>query len=280
MLKKFLLLILISCCSHLSLANMKYQSIPATPTLPSPVTSGYAPIHGMKIWYAIYGKGEPVIFLHGGLANSDYWGYQVPVISKQYKVIVMDTRSHGRSSGDGKPLNYHLMAEDVIALMDRLKIRKASIVGWSDGAIIGIDLAIHHHDRLNKVFAFGANSDPSGTKDNSTNPTWKIYATRVEKEYQQYSKIPGGFKTFFDSLIQLWSSQPHFSKAELGTIHTPIWIVDGDHDEGIKREDTEFLADNIPNAGLLFLPNLSHFAFLQDPSLFNFLVLHFLNETE
>jgi pimeloyl-ACP methyl ester carboxylesterase len=91
---------------------------------------------------AIYGHGEPVILLHGGLVDSNYWGNQVPVLAKYYQVIVMDSRGHGRSSRDERPFGYELMASDVIGLMDYLKIQKAAIVGWSDGAIIGLVIAI------------------------------------------------------------------------------------------------------------------------------------------
>src|SRR6202011_3044366 len=83
-------------------------------------------------------------FLHGGLANTDYWGDQVPAVAAHHTVILMDSRGHGRSTRDARPYGYDLMADDVTALMDSLKIAKADIVGWSDGAILGIDLAMRH----------------------------------------------------------------------------------------------------------------------------------------
>ena len=82
--------------------------------------------------------------VHGGLANSDYWGLQVPVLAQHYQVIVLDSRGHGRSTRTAAPIGYDVMAADVLALMDALHIRKAALVGWSDGAIIGLDIAIHH----------------------------------------------------------------------------------------------------------------------------------------
>lgn len=141
-----------------------WMTLPPTPILPNPDQSGHASVNGVKIWYAIFGRGEPVILLHGGLSSSNYWGNQVPALAKYYLVIVMDSRGQGRSSWDARPFSYDLMASDVDGLLDYLTIRKAAIVGWSDGAIIGLLLAIHQPERVTKLFAFGANSNPSAVK--------------------------------------------------------------------------------------------------------------------
>ena len=89
--------------NHSSTLLEPWQIIPPTPDLPKPKRSGYAPINHVKIWYAEYGQGSPVILLHGGLVNSNYWGKLIPVLEKHYHVIVMDTRGHGRSSLDDAP---------------------------------------------------------------------------------------------------------------------------------------------------------------------------------
>lgn len=260
-------------------AKPQWLELPATPTLPSTKVSGYAPIHGAQIWYGVYGRGEPVIFLHGGLANSNYWGHQVRALSKNYQVIVMDSRGHGRSTNNDTPYSYDTMMEDVIGLMDFLKIKQAAIVGWSDGGIIGINMAIHHPDRITKLFAFGANSNPNGTKDPSSSNVFTTYANvRAKEEYQKLSKTPKDYEKFLGQIEKMWKSQPDFTKAQLNSIKTPTWIVDGDRDEGIKRENTEFMADQIPNSGLLIQPQVSHFSFIQDPVQFNRDVLHFLQK--
>jgi pimeloyl-ACP methyl ester carboxylesterase len=253
-----------------------WMVLPPTPSLPKAAHSGYAPVNGIKIWYAEFGKGEPVILLHGGLANSNYWGLQVPALEKRYRVIVMDSRGHGRSTRNEQPYGYDLMASDVIALMDYLKIKRAAIVGWSDGAILGLDIAIHHPDRLTKLFAFAANSDPAGVADISKSPVFNAYIARAEKEYEKFSATPTQYKAFLDQISKMWETQPNFTKADLAGIKTPTWIVDADHDEAIKRENTEFMAAQIPGAGLLLQAEVSHFSFLQDPQQFNNDVLHFL----
>ena len=168
------------------------------------------------------------------------------------------------------------MASDVLGLMDALHIRKAALVGWSDGAIIGLDIAIHHPERLTRLFAFAANSDPSGVKDVDKSPVFTAYEDRAAREYAKLSPAPGQFKVFLDNISGMWASEPHFTEAELRGIKTPTWIVDADHDEAIKRENTDYMASLIPGAGELILPRVKSFAFLQDPAFFNAALLHFL----
>jgi pimeloyl-ACP methyl ester carboxylesterase len=161
--------------------------------------------------------------------------------------------------------------------MDALHIPKATVVGWSDGAIIGLDIAIHHPDRLTRLFAFGANSDPSGVKDPSGSPLFAAYVSRTTAEYKKLSPAPTEFSAFHDQLDKMWNAEPQFSDAQLRGITVPTWIVDGDRDEIIKRENTDHMASLVPGAGELILPRTSHFAFLQDPKQFNDSLLHFLS---
>src|SRR5215813_4563294 len=111
-------------------AEPQWETLPPTPTLPKPAQSGYAPVNGIRIWYASFGRGEPVLFVHGGLANSNCWAYQVRALTAaHYRVIVMDSRGHGRSTRNAKPFGYDLMADDVIGLLDFLSIKKVALVG-------------------------------------------------------------------------------------------------------------------------------------------------------
>jgi pimeloyl-ACP methyl ester carboxylesterase len=261
-------------------AEAQWETLPPTPNLPKPAHSGYAPVNGIRIWYASFGRGEPVFLLHGGLANSNYWGNQVPVLARRYRVVVMDSRGHGRSSHDDRPYGYDLMASDVLGLMDFLKVARAAIVGWSDGAILGLDIGVHHPERLTKLFAFAANSDPSGVADIAKSPVFNAYIARAEKEYEALSPTPSQYKSFLAQISKMWEMQPSFSVEQLRGITVPVWIVDADHDEAIKRENTEFMADTIPNAGLLIQPWVSHFSFLQDPPQFTNDVLHFLEHVK
>jgi len=257
-------------------AEPQWLTLPPTPKLPAHGKSDYAPVNGIKIWYATFGRGAPVILLHGGLANSNYWGKLVPALAPHYRVIVMDSRGHGRSSRDAQPYGYDLMASDVTALMDYLKINKAALIGWSDGAIIGLDIAMHHPERLTKLLAFAANSDPSAVKDVEHDPVFSAFIERARTEYKKLSPTPTEYDAFLAQITKMWETQPHWTADDLHGIKVPTWIVDADHDEAIKRENTLFMADSIPDSGLLIQPDVSHFSFIQDPAQFNGDVKHFL----
>ncbi len=259
-------------------AAERWEMLPPTPAPIAPTRTGQAPVNGISLYYAVYGSGPPVILLHGGLANADYWGNQIKALMTRRTVIVMDSRGHGRSTRDARPYGYDLMADDVVGLLDFLKVPKADVVGWSDGGILGLDLAIRHKDRVGKVFAFAANTVPSGVKDDvEKNPTFAAFIRRAGDEYRSHSATPNEYDAFVEQISKMWASEPNWTDAQLAAITTPVLVVDGDHDEAIKREHTEYIAASIPHAGLLILPNASHFAFLQDPELFNFAVLHFLD---
>lgn len=258
--------------------SQRWQHLPATPAPVAALTPGYASVNGIQLYYATVGKGSPVVLLHGGLANSDYWGKQIPELAKHHQVIVVDSRGHGRSTRDSRPYSYDLMSDDVVALLDTLHIRKADIVGWSDGGIIGIDLAIRYPERVNKIFAFAPNTRTDGVRpDTDKNPVFAQYIERAGDEYRRLSKTPDKYDDFVAQISQMWASQPNWSDADLQKIKAPVVIVDGDHDEAIVREHLEYIANTIPGAGLLILPNTSHFAFIQAVREFNDAIINFID---
>jgi pimeloyl-ACP methyl ester carboxylesterase len=274
-----LLLMILLALSIPAGAAQRWEILPPTPAPIPADRGGQANVNGISLHYAVYGRGSPVILLHGGLANLDYWGHQIAALKSRHMVIAMDSRGHGRSTRDARPYGYDLMADDVIGLMDVLNLPKADIVGWSDGAILGLDLAIRYSSRVGKVFAFAANTVPSGVNDDvEKNPTFAAFIKRARQEYEKYSATPREYDSFLEQISKMWASEPNWTDAQLKAITAPVLVVDGDHDEAIKREHTEYIAATIPGAGLLILPNASHFAFLQDPDLFSYAVQHFLGD--
>jgi pimeloyl-ACP methyl ester carboxylesterase len=264
---------------NVSIAAEPWQALPPTPAPVPGLRTGHAKLDGISLFYAEIGHGSPVVVLHGGLANSDYLGNQVRALARHHRIVVVDSRGHGRSTRNEQPFGYDLMTDDVVALLDTLKIQKADIMGWSDGAIIGLDMAMRHPDRVGRVFAFGANTQTSGLKNGfDQNPVFAAYMARARQEYARLSPTPDQYDAFQSQIGKMWADQPSWTDAQLRSIKSPVLVVDGDHDEGIKREHTEYIAATIPGAGLLILPNVSHFAFLQDPVLFNAALLHFLGD--
>jgi len=251
--------------------------LPATPVLPPGGKQGMISVEGVRIFYARYGHGAPVILLHGGLGNANYWGYQIPALASQYDVIAIDLRGHGRSTMTDSPMHYERLAADVLGVMDGLSIRRAALVGWSDGAIIGLSLAMTSPDRVGRLFAFGANYDTRGLIAGGSHvPVFARYTARTATEYRALSARPEGYQHLVQRMTQMWSTEPHFSRDALASIRVPVAIADGDHDEIIRPEHTRDLAAAIRGARLIMEPGVSHFAMLQDPDRFNADLLQFL----
>jgi len=258
-----------------------WQTLPPLPALPAGTVGRHADIQGARIWYAEWGRKSarsPVLLLHGGFGNSNYFGHLIPVLVEHgYRVIAMDSRGHGRSTRSAAPLTYRLMAQDVVGLLDRLKVARVYLVGWSDGGIIGLDLAMNHPDRLAGLFAFGANADVSGLKDGADKtPAFGAYLQRTAQEYRALSPTPDQWDAFSAAVNKMWDTLPAYSRAQLASITVPTTIADGEYDEAIKQSHDRYMADSIPGAHLVILPNVSHFAMLQNPGEFNAAVLRFL----
>ncbi len=259
--------------SSTAFAAEPWQTLPPTPPLPKPAVAGSIHVNDIDMWRAEFGPsgGKPVILLHGGLANSNYFGHLIPALTEAgFHVIAIDSRGHGRSTRSAQPFSYELMELDVVAMLDALHIARADLVGWSDGGIIGIVMAIRHPERLRRVFAFGANTDPSGLRPNIDGPgsLFEQYEQRAAREYRQLSPTPTQFAPFRRQIDAMWATQPRIDAATLRTIDVPVTIADGAHDEAIEQSHSRYLAETIPHARLVILPTVSHFAMLQDPPLF------------
>ncbi|MGG6893157.1 alpha/beta fold hydrolase [Rhizobium sp. BR 315] len=254
----------------------RFEAEGAAP-LPDTETRGQVDHDGARIWYASYGSGTPVILLHGGLGNSGNWGYQVPaLIEAGHRVIVIDSRGHGRSTRDERPYTYELLASDVLAVMDRLKIGKAAVAGWSDGACVGMILGRTHPERISGVFFFACNMDPSGTKEFVATPIIERCFSRHTKDYAALSAAPDEFDAFIEAVGLMQRTEPNYTIADLADIHVPVVIVHSEHDEFIKHEHADYLVRHIPGAEMILLPGVSHFAPLQRPAQFNAALLAFL----
>lgn len=239
-----------------------WLTLPPTPSLPAATRSGLAAVNGVSVFHAQFGEGPPVILLHGGLANSSWWGHQVEAMARRFTVIVTDTRGHGCSPVMSRRFGYDIFAEDVAALMDTLQIPSAAIVGWSDGA---------------KLFAFGGNATVDGMKpDGAKSRVFSAFAARCKAEYAMLSPHPERWAQLLDGMRPVWRTQPAFTTAQLVRVKAPTVISDGEHDEIIKREHTVQMSHDIPGAQLAIQPQVSHFAMLQNPGQFNRALIDFL----
>jgi pimeloyl-ACP methyl ester carboxylesterase len=254
--------------------------IPRPPALPAPAMEGRVAHDGALIWFATFGDGPPVILLHGAGGDADNFGFQVPaLIAAHRRVIVIDSRGQGRSTMGPGPLGYERMEADTIAVMDQLGVRRASFVGWSDGGILGLIVAMKHPDRADRIFAFGADMDVG-----ALNPNWMsspLVAAAIawsKEDYERLSPTPKDFDKAFAAIGMMASTQPNYTAADLARIKGPaIAIADGADEELILPEHVRYLARTIPHAQLVLLPGVGHGAPVQAPDQFNKAMLAFLD---
>ena len=216
-------------------------------------TGKYYNIRGFKMYCEVYGKGQPLLFIHGNGGSIKHFVNQIPYFSKKYKVIVADSRAQGKSTDSGDSLTYEMMADDYAALLDAMKIDSAYIVGWSDGGINGIILAIRHPEKVKKLATTGANLVPDTTAVSQevwdmVTPTYNFLKEKKDKNEMEMA----GYK-----LMRLLVENPHIPLTDLHTIHCPTLVIGGDHDV-IKEEHTMLIYKNISKAYLWILPNSGH----------------------
>lgn len=260
-----------------------WATVPNVPPLPTPARSGFVNRDGARIYFAVFNPagGRPVVLLHGGLASSDSWGFEAPRLARAHEVIVIDSRGHGRSTMPPRPLSYNDMAADVVAVLDRLHIARASVVGLSDGGIVGVLLAIRHPDRLERLFVWGATFNTHADSDAPPDPAMAgmgaRFMAKMEASYRAVSPTTDGFPVLRAALNKLYATEPDLSPTELGSIRAPTIVADGAHEQFIARSHTEALARMIPSAHLLILPDVSHGGPQQDPAAFGQAVDAFLD---
>jgi len=212
----------------------------------------------VSLYYAIYGQGEePVILLHGGAGNADHWANQVPALAERFQVIVVDSRGHGRSTRDGRPLSYALMADDLLELMNALHLERPSLVGWSDGGAVALDFALRHPQRVRRLVAYGTNFDLSGAKRGG-GVTFTAYFARCAADYARLSPTPRDYRGLLEVLRPMWRTQPNFTRQQLAGLQVPTLVLTGDHDEIVRREHLEELVvkavDEAGGYGMLMGP--------------------------
>lgn len=248
------------------------------PPLPTPDRAGHITHDGAAIWYADMSRGQPVVLLHGGLGHSGNWSHQTTaLLGAGYRVILIDSRGHGRSTRDNRRLTYHLLAGDVLAVMDALQLERVSLVGWSDGACTALILGHQHPERVDGVLFFACNMDPSGALPFVPTPIVDRCFSRHKQDYAALSATPEAFDAFVEAVGTMQRTEPNYAQAELAQIRVPVTIVHSEGDEFIRPEHARYLADTIPHASLVSLPGVTHFAPLQRPSQFNAAMLDIVN---
>lgn len=255
-----------------ALAEESWKTIPPVPPMPEAVEAGVLPVNGIQMYHAVYGsaEGTPILLIHGGLGHADIWAAVVSDLMTDHRVIVADTRGHGRSTNDGSAYTYDLLGQDYVALLDAMGVDKVHLVGWSDGANIGYVLSQKAPERLASHFAHAGNVTLEGLDPGvNDNAVFAEYIGQMAGEYARLSPTPDGFDAFLGAVATMWSTSKPGGLEALPTITVPTLVVHSQHDEAILKSHSEEIAAGIPGASLLVLPDVSHFAIMQNPAAYS-----------
>jgi len=232
----------------------------------------YINIRGFNMYYETYGKGAPVLMIHGNGGSISSFLYQINYFSQNYRVIVADSRAQGKSMDTGDSLSYEMMADDLNELLNKLHLASCYVIGWSDGGINGLLLAIRHPDKVKELAITGANLWPDSTALNKSFFSWLIPYTDTLKKMKQTPKVKNDFK-----VANIMVDQPHITIKQLNNITCPTLVMGGDHDI-ILPQHTILIAESIPGSYLWILPNSGHATLITYKDQFNETVMNFFRE--
>lgn len=259
--EKFLLLfitsttVLLHACSNTSNDNTKYGS--------NEKVGKYIKTRGLKIYFETYGEGEPLLIIHPNGGSIKSFLYQIPYFSKTYKVILADSRAQGKSEDNGDSLSYEMMADDLNALLDSLHIDSCYVIGWSDGGINGLLLAMRHPDKVKKLAVSGANL----WADTTAVDPFIFQRTMVQKDsVDKLPRTPENINR--QKLMRLLANEPNIPIEQLQMIKCPTLVIGGDHDV-LRPKHTLLIAEGIPNSYLWVIPNSGHATPIYHKNIFN-----------
>ena len=224
----------------------------------------------IELYYTEKGEGEPFIMLHGNVENGSVFEKEIDYFSKKYRVIAIDTRGHGRSPMGEEPFSLYQFAEDLKDFMDEHEIKRANILGFSDGGNIALIFASKYPERVVRLIANGSNTKPSGMK-------FVVHAA-IRMNYILYSILSAFSQKYVQKkmLMKLMLDEPHISAEELGNISAPSLVLVGTNDL-IKEKESRYIQKNIPNSEIVFVLG-NHFIVKNNVKDYIYAVEHFLRK--
>jgi pimeloyl-ACP methyl ester carboxylesterase len=224
---------------------------------------------GVRLYYEVYGQGEPLLLIHGNGASIGTMAAQIRYFSTKYRVIAMDSRDHGRSGDASGPLTFEVMTDDLAALLDHLHAGPAYVLGWSDGGIDALLLGMRHPDMVKMIAAMAANIEPDGVYP-------EVLALFVTPRPAKPGAPPDPAAARAARVEALDRDEPHIKPEALEAIAAPTLILASDHD-AIRDEHTLEIYHHIPNSQLAIFPDATHMIPFDDPVRFNATVDRFFS---
>jgi pimeloyl-ACP methyl ester carboxylesterase len=232
----------------------------------------YLTIRGTKLYYEEYGKGTPLLMLHGGFGNISDFQKCIPELSKKFRLIVPDAPGQGHSDFPDSSLSYHLKASYYSLMIDQLKLDSVYVLGWSDGGNEGLLLANYRPDKVKKLLVSGANYKSSGIIGIEGADSTILNLDWLQRNWKNtidaYTKLSPDhdWKRYFREMGKVWTADEYFPKSILESLNIPVLVVYGDHDAITLSHGIE-IKNAIKNSQFCILPNTSHFVFDEQPDL-------------
>ena len=241
----------------------------------------YVDVGGLNTWFDEAGEGHPLVLLHGGLCTNETWGAQMPAFADRFRVLAPERRAHGHTPDVDGPLTYDAMAADTIGFLEASLDGPAHLVGWSDGGIVGLLVAIERPELVRKLVVIGTNYDTAGVVPEAEAMLAEMTpdgpgAAMFRGMYEMHS--PDGadhWPAVFAKFGEMVQREPHIAVDDLARIAAPTLVIAGD-DDMVTLEHTVELYRSIPAAELAILPGTSHALVMEKPELVNRIVLDFL----
>ncbi|KAF4978452.1 hypothetical protein FZEAL_5177 [Fusarium zealandicum] len=253
-----------------------WQTLPATPDLPSPINTKTTLINGVQLWMQKYNEaagGIPIVMDHGGLGYSAYFGSVISrLVASGHYVIAVDRRGHGRSTFNAEDVfTYDQMALDIQDQLSAAGVKEYNVVGWSDGAMTTLAALVNPSTaaHISKAFVFGGAANPE--QSNATFGDTAIFREFVTRCGTEYADLQPGanFTLFANKVGTMEATLPHITDQQLRNIDgSKVIIVGADHEEAINLDVPAKLHAAIPGSQLQILTGVSHFAPMQDPNQF------------
>ena len=235
-----------------------------------------ADVNGISLYYETYGQGPPVLLVHGAAGFLETMHPFITALAPTHTVIAVDSRAQGRSTDSAAPLSYAQMGDDMIKLLDKLGIAQIDVIGWSDGGIVGLDMAMKHPSRVRRLVAISANFDANGVAPNALGPQAQAeIAAEIKPFYDAIAPDPSHFPVMVRKIMVMVTTEPHYTIAELGRITARTLIVAGENDL-ILRRHTDALAHAIPGAKEVIVPGATHLGPLEAPETYTKIAQDFL----
>ncbi|MFI5855379.1 alpha/beta fold hydrolase [Streptomyces parvulus] len=243
----------------------------------------YADVPGVRTWYETEGTGDPLVLLHGGFCTNETWGAQRADLAAAHRVLLPERRAHGHTPDVAGPLTYQDMADDTVAFLETVVGGPAHLVGWSDGGVVALLVALARPDLVRRVVVVGATFRPAGESFAEPGMLDAMTPGSPDMEFfrEMYEPVSpdgaGHWPVVAAKVLDMWRTQPTLTEPELGRVTAPVLVVSGD-DDLMTLEHTTALYRALPDARLAVLPGASHLVPLEKPALLNGLILDHLAE--